>query len=121
MGFGHRVYKTWDPRAAALKKVASALEGKDHMLDLSLDVERIAVRVLEEVKPGRNLYPNVEFWAAAVLRAVRMPQALYKPTFCCSRIVGWSAHVLEQAVNNRLIRPKAMYVGGRPEQPQAVA
>ncbi|KKB63339.1 citrate synthase [Robbsia andropogonis] len=121
MGFGHRVYKTWDPRAAALKKVASALEGKDHMLDLSLDVERIAVRVLEEVKPGRNLYPNVEFWAAAVLRAVRMPQALYTPTFCCSRIVGWSAHVLEQAVNNRLIRPKAIYVGARPEQPQAVA
>lgn len=117
MGFGHRVYKTWDPRAAALKKVATSLHGRDALLDLSLAVEKIAVELLEQYKPGRNLYPNVEFWAAAVLRAVGVPKALYTPTFCCTRIAGWCAHVLEQAQDNRLIRPKAVYVGGRPTQP----
>lgn len=117
MGFGHRVYKTWDPRAAVLKKVATSLHGKDPLLDLSLAVEKTAVALLEQHKPGRNLYPNVEFWAAAVLRAVGVPKTLYTPTFCCTRIAGWCAHVLEQAQDNRLIRPKAVYIGGRPAAP----
>ncbi|WP_176315807.1 citrate/2-methylcitrate synthase [Burkholderia vietnamiensis] len=120
MGFGHRVYKTWDPRAAVLKRVAESMAGKDPLLDLSLAVEKVAVRVLEKHKPGRNLYPNVEFWAAAVLRAVGVPRELYTPTFCCTRIAGWSAHILEQAANNRLIRPKAIYVGGLPEKEQQI-
>lgn len=120
MGFGHRVYKTWDPRAAVLKRVAERLAGRDPLLDLSLAVEKVAVRLLEAYKPGRNLYPNVEYWAAAVLRAVGVPRELYTPTFCCSRIAGWSAHVLEQAANNRLIRPKAIYVGERPDHAQII-
>lgn len=118
MGFGHRVYKTWDPRAAALKKVAESLQGKDPLLDLSLSVEKTAVALLEKYKPGRNLYPNVEFWAAAVLRAVGIPRELYTPTFCCTRIAGWCAHIIEQSEDNRLIRPKAVYIGGRPDHPQ---
>lgn len=120
MGFGHRVYKTWDPRAAVLKRVAESMAGKDPLLDLSLAVEKVAVRLLEEYKPGRNLYPNVEFWAAAVLRAVGVPRELYTPTFCCTRIAGWSAHILEQAADNRLIRPKAIYIGNRPESGQTI-
>jgi citrate synthase len=119
MGFGHRVYKTWDPRAAALKYVAQRNTGTSRLLKLSLHVEEVAVRLLEHYKPGRNLYPNIEFWAAAVLRSVNVPKELYTPTFCCSRIVGWSAHVLEQAENNRLIRPTAIYTGPWPDHEQA--
>lgn len=119
MGFGHRVYKTWDPRAAALKYVAQRNTGASKLLKLSLHVEEVAVRLLEHYKPGRNLYPNIEFWAAAVLRSVNVPKELYTPTFCCSRIVGWSAHVMEQAENNRLIRPTAIYTGAWPDHEQA--
>lgn len=118
MGFGHRVYKTWDPRAAALKYVVQQLGDRDPLLRLSLAVESAAVRLLDEYKPGRNLYPNVEFWAAAVLRCVKLPRELYTPTFCCSRIAGWSAHILEQAADNRLIRPSSIYVGPMPAHPQ---
>lgn len=116
MGFGHRVYKTWDPRAAALKRVAERLVGKDPLFDLSLYVEGVAFKLLKHFKPGRNLYPNVEYWAAAILRAAGLPRELYTATFCCSRIAGWSAHIMEQAANNRLIRPTAIYVGSRPNQ-----
>ena len=118
MGFGHRVYKTWDPRAAALKYVAERNTGTSRLLKLSLHVEKVAVDLLEKYKPGRNLYPNIEFWAAAVLRSVNLPKELYTPTFCCSRIVGWCAHVIEQSDNNRLIRPSAIYVGSWPDHEQ---
>lgn len=114
MGFGHRVYKTMDPRAAALRVVADQFRGEDPWLDLSVHVEKEAVRLLEEYKPGRNLYPNVEFWAAAVLRGVEIPKDLYTPTFGLARIAGWSAHILDQAENNRLIRPQSSYVGNMP-------
>jgi citrate synthase len=78
-------------------------------------VEETAVRLLKEYKPGRNLYPNVEFWAAAVLRGVRIPTDLYTPTFGLARMAGWSAHILEQADKNRLIRPESTYVGEMPK------
>ncbi|MES2941178.1 MAG: citrate/2-methylcitrate synthase [Pseudomonadota bacterium] len=119
MGFGHRVYKTWDPRAAALKYVAERNTGSSRLLQLSLHVEKVAVELLEKYKPGRNLYPNIEFWAAAVLRSVNLPKELYTPTFCCSRMVGWCAHVIEQSENNRLIRPNAIYTGAWPDHEQA--
>ena len=118
MGFGHRVYKTWDPRAAALKYVAERNTGSSRLLQLSLHVEKVAVELLEKYKPGRNLYPNIEFWAAAVLRSANLPKELYTPTFCCSRIVGWCAHAIEQAENNRLIRPTAIYTGTWPDHDQ---
>ncbi|HEU5140740.1 MAG TPA: citrate synthase/methylcitrate synthase [Bacillales bacterium] len=111
MGFGHRVYKTKDPRAVALSEVTKELSGKDDWLDLAVEVERTAIRLLEEYKPGRRLFTNVEFYAAAVLRAVELPKDLYTPTFTSSRVVGWTAHALEQAANNRIFRPKAAYIG----------
>jgi len=113
MGFGHRAYKTEDPRAVALHKLAGELaDTKDApWLALAYQVEQIALRLLEQYKPGRKLYTNVEFYAAAVLRGVGLPADLYTPTFAASRIVGWTAHVLEQISDNRLIRPAADYVG----------
>lgn len=111
MGFGHRVYKTEDPRALALKEVTSKLTGEDHWFELSKHVETLALRLLDEYKPGRRLYTNVEFYAAAVLKAVELPPELYTPTFTLSRITGWTAHVLEQADNNRIFRPQSRYIG----------
>ncbi|HET7615315.1 MAG TPA: citrate synthase/methylcitrate synthase [Bacillales bacterium] len=111
MGFGHRVYKTEDPRASALRKVTSKLAADDPWFDLALETERIAIRLLEEYKPGRRLYTNVEFYAAAVLRAIALPEPLFTSTFSASRAVGWTAHALEQAENNRIFRPKAHYIG----------
>lgn len=115
MGFGHRVYKTRDPRAVALSQVARRVAGEDPWLDLATYVEDVAVRLLAEYKPGRNLYANVEFYAAAVLRAVGLPRTLYTPTFTVARMAGWTAHALEQATEDRIIRPESAYVGPIPE------
>ncbi|HET7522497.1 MAG TPA: citrate synthase/methylcitrate synthase [Bacillales bacterium] len=114
MGFGHRVYKTEDPRASALRDVTAKLSEEDAWFALANHVEETAIRLLEEYKPGRRLYTNVEFYAAAILRAVQLPTDLYTPTFSASRVVGWTAHILEQAENNRIFRPKAAYTGPRP-------
>ncbi|QOR67255.1 citrate synthase/methylcitrate synthase [Cytobacillus suaedae] len=111
MGFGHRIYKTHDPRSVALKQVSQELSGKDPWLDLALHVEEMSIRLLDEYKPGRKLYTNVEFYAAAVMRAVNMPAELFTPTFTASRVVGWTSHLLEQAENNRIFRPQSKYVG----------
>lgn len=115
MGFGHRVYKTMDPRAVALSKVAASLAQDDPWFDLATYVERVALRLLEEYKPGRGLNTNVEFYAAAVMRSIGMEAELFTPTFAVSRTVGWCAHILE-AANNRLIRPQSVYTGKMPEE-----
>lgn len=117
MGFGHRVYKTYDPRAAALREVTKKFADQSHLFKLSLYVEEVATRLLEEYKPGRNLYPNLEFWAAGVMRTINLPRTLYTPTFCVGRIGGWGAHIMEQAAHNRLIRPSAIYTGPIPTTP----
>lgn len=115
MGFGHRIYKTYDPRAAILKEIVKQIPSANNaQLALSLALEKIGVTLLEEYKPGRNLYPNVEFWAAAVLRTVNLPKELYSPTFAAGRMAGWVAHILEQSENNRLIRPSSQYLGNIP-------
>ncbi len=114
MGFGHRVYKTRDPRAMALRTVVAGLSESDPWFDLAVAVENRAVRLLAEHKPGRHLYANVEYWAAAILRTTGIPKPLYTPTFTVGRCVGWTAHVLEQAAHNRLIRPRAVYTGPMP-------
>jgi citrate synthase len=116
MGFGHRVYKTEDPRSRMLKGIAQRLGGEK--ADLALSIEQTIVDTLAEVKPGRHLYANVEFYAGVVMDACGMPEDLFTPTFTASRMIGWCANVLEQAADNRLIRPKARYVG--PEAPQEV-
>ena len=115
MGFGHRVYRTDDPRSTMLRDVAESLDGD--RVALARQVETKAVDVLRELKPGRELYPNVEFYAGIVLDLIGMPRELFTPTFAVSRVVGWCTHVMEQATDNRLIRPGARYVGPQPPQP----
>ncbi|UXH45126.1 citrate synthase/methylcitrate synthase [Rossellomorea vietnamensis] len=113
MGFGHRVYKTHDPRALALRKKLLENKGGDSSLDLALFVEKKAIELLDELKPGRSLYTNVEFYAAAIMKSINLPTDLFTPTFTAARIVGWSAHVLEQAENNTIFRPQSEYIGKR--------
>lgn len=111
MGFGHRVYKTFDPRANALKEKLKEFDGQDEWLDLAIKAEEIALSVLQELKPGRGLYTNVEYYAAAIMKAIGMEQELFTPTFTASRMPGWCAHVLEQADDNVIFRPDAKYIG----------
>jgi len=110
MGFGHRVYKAEDPRAEILRGMAETASTPE-FFELSKKTEDRALAMLEERKPGRRLYTNVEFYSAAVLAAVGLPGDMFPPTFAVARAVGWSAHVLEQVANNRLIRPASEYVG----------
>ncbi|WP_108669389.1 citrate synthase/methylcitrate synthase [Peribacillus acanthi] len=111
MGFGHRIYRSRDPRAVALQQVVSSIQGNNHWLDLASHVEKTAIHLLEEYKPGRRLYTNVEFYAAAVMKSIQMHPDLFTPTFSASRTVGWTAHVLEQAEDNTIFRPEARYKG----------
>ncbi len=111
MGFGHRVYRAYDPRAAALRTVAEQMGGMADWLDLTVKVEDIVLRVLEELKPGRVLKTNVEYYAAAVLTGVGLPPDLFPATFALARHAGWTAHAIEQAAANKLIRPDMRYVG----------
>jgi len=116
MGFGHRIYKTRDPRAEALREVTQALAGADEWFDLALHTEQTAIRLLAEYKPGRQLFTNVEFYAAALMRSVHMPHLLFTPTFTAARVVGWTAHILEQSGNNRIFRPQSHYLGTIPSE-----
>ncbi len=111
MGFGHRVYRAYDPRAAALRKVVEAMPTRPDWLDLAIKVEDVALKVLEEKYPDRPLKTNVEFYAAAVLQGVGLTPDLFPATFALARHAGWTAHVIEQASANRLIRPDARFVG----------
>ena len=109
MGFDHRVYKTEDPRAEELRELARLADPQEFIL--ARRVEELALAILEEQKPGRRLYTNVEFYSAALLASVGLPGDLFTPTFAVSRVAGWTAHILEQVGNNRLIRPEADYTG----------
>jgi citrate synthase len=110
MGFGHRVYRAEDPRAEILRGMAREASTPEFFA-LSLRTEERALAMLHERKPDRRLYTNVEFYSAAVLSAVGLPGDMFTPTFAVSRVAGWTAHVLEQVSNNRLIRPQSEYVG----------
>jgi citrate synthase len=111
MGFGHRVYRVYDPRAAALRRVAEGLADGAEWLEMAVRVEEIALRLLAAHRPGRAIKTNVEFYAAAVLQGIGLPSNLFSATFALARHVGWTAHCLEQAQANRLIRPDVRYVG----------
>ena len=111
MGFGHRVYRAYDPRAAALRKVVEAMPNPPDWLQLAIAVEDVALRLLAERHPDRPLKTNVEYYAAAVLQGVGLSPDLFPATFSLARHAGWTAHVLEQAADNRLIRPDVRYVG----------
>lgn len=114
MGFGHRVYRVRDPRADVLGRALERLfpaEGDNPLYDDARLVERVVLRVLGELKPHRALATNVEFYTALILRSLELPLPVFTPTFAVARVGGWTAHVLEQAREDRLIRPRAAYVG----------
>jgi citrate synthase len=117
MGMGHRVYWVRDPRAAALERAATLLERSGANTDrlvLARVVEQEAERLLAERHPERGLRANVEFYTAILLEAVGVPRTLFSATFAASRVVGWCAHVQEQRLVGRLIRPASRYVGPPP-------
>ena len=111
MGFGHRIYKTEDPRSIILREKCLELQGKDAWLDLATIAEKEIIELLAEYKPGRKLYTNVEYYAAAIMRSINMPAELFTPTFSIARMVGWSAHAIEQLEDNTIFRPQSIYVG----------
>jgi citrate synthase len=117
MGFGHRVYKVRDPRADVLAAAAARMftrAGDMHLYDLARGVEAVALRVLEEAKPGRKLQTNVEFYTALLLHGLGLEVPLFTPTFAISRVAGWTAHCFEQRAVGRIIRPQSVYVGAMP-------
>ena len=113
MGMGHREYKIRDPRAHLLEHMAKKLTEKSHTkwYLIARALEDASDKVLQEVKPGKRIYANVEFYTAPTLSSLGIPSDEFTCMFACGRIAGWSAHVLEQAAHNRLIRPQATYVG----------
>jgi citrate synthase len=111
MGFGHRVYRAYDPRATALRTVAEGMASMADWLALAVQVEDVVLRVLAEVKPDRVIKTNVEYYAAAVLQGVGLPPELFPATFALARHAGWTAHAIEQAKADKLIRPDMRYTG----------
>ena len=116
MGFGHRVYRAEDPRSRVLKKTARELGAPN--VEVAEELEAVALRVLQERHPERVLATNVEYYSAVVLDAAEIPPPLAPAMFACSRVAGWSAHILEQKRTGRLFRPSARYVGPAPRSLQ---
>jgi citrate synthase len=112
MGFGHRVYRAEDPRARVLRRTARDLGSP--RVEIAEALEKAALAELEARKPDRVLATNVEFWSAVVLDFADVPPELFTPMFTCARTAGWSAHIMEQKREGRLIRPTARYVGPGP-------
>lgn len=115
MGFGHRVYRTYDPRARILREMCRRLNPE--FFRVAEPWEEIALRLLQERHPERPQATNVEFYSAGVLQSVGLPKDLFPPTFAVGRAAGWTAHVLEQVADNRLIRPQSEYIGSEPKSP----
>ncbi len=109
MGFGHAVYRADDPRSLLLRETAVGLGGE--LVDQAIEIEQRMLAFLAEWRPEATIVTNVEFYAAVVMHLAGISQDMFTPTFTTSRVVGWAAHVLEQAANNKIMRPKARYVG----------
>ncbi|KQM03720.1 citrate synthase [Frankia sp. CpI1-P] len=116
MGFGHAVYRTEDPRSRLLRGVAEDFGGE--LVAFAVQVERRVVELLAELKPGRELHTNVEFYAGVVMELCGLPRDMFTPTFAVARTLGWTANILEQATDSKIIRPSARYVG--PPAPEPV-
>jgi citrate synthase len=112
MGFGHRIYRAEDPRAKVLRETSRRLGSP--RVEVAEALENAALAELQARKPDRVLATNVEFWSAVVLDFAEVPPELFTPMFTCARTAGWSAHILEQKREGRLIRPTAKYVGAGP-------
>ncbi|MET7357784.1 citrate synthase/methylcitrate synthase [Streptomyces sp. NPDC005562] len=115
MGFGHPVYRTEDPRSRMLRGIAQEFGGG--LVEFAVEVERHVEAILAELKPGRELHTNVEFYAGVVMELCGLPREMFTPTFASARVVGWSANILEQARDSKIIRPAARYVGEAPPVP----
>jgi len=109
MGFGHRVYRAEDPRSRILKRTAKELDAPN--VEIAEELEAVALKALQERSPDRVLATNVEYYSAIVLDVAEIPPPLAPAMFACSRVAGWSAHILEQKRTGRLFRPSARYVG----------
>src|SRR5436190_2394678 len=118
MGFGHRVYRAEDPRARVLRRTAREIGAP--RLDVAEKLEEAALAELKARRPDRVLATNVEFWSAVVLDYASVPPDLFTPMCTCARVAGWSAHILEQKREGKLIRPTAKYVGHGPRSLQEV-
>ncbi len=118
MGFGHRVYRAEDPRARVLRRTARDLGSERY--EVAEALEKAALAELRARRPDRVLATNVEFWSAVVLDMAQVPAELFTSMFTCARVAGWSAHILEQKREGRLIRPTAKYVGPGPRPVSAV-
>jgi citrate synthase len=112
MGFGHRVYRAEDPRARVLRRTAREIGSR--RFEVAEALEQAALAELKARKPDRVLATNVEYWSAVVLDTADVPADMFTPMFTCARVAGWSAHILEQKREARLIRPTAKYVGPGP-------
>jgi citrate synthase len=109
MGFGHRVYRAEDPRSRILKRTAKELGSPQ--VELAENLEAAALEALQKRHPERVLATNVEYYSAIVLDVAEIPPPLAPAMFACSRVAGWSAHILEQKRTGKLFRPSARYVG----------
>jgi citrate synthase len=118
MGFGHRVYRAEDPRAAVLRRTARDLGAP--RFEIAEALEKAALEELHARRPDRVLATNVEFWSAVVLDFAEVPAHMFTSMFTCARVAGWSAHILEQKKLQRLVRPSALYVGPGPRKPEEV-
>jgi citrate synthase len=118
MGFGHRVYQAEDPRAHVLKRTARELGASRY--EIAEAIEAAGLAALRERKPGRVLATNAEFWSAVVLDFAEVPAHMFTSMFTCARVAGWSAHILEQHRQGRIVRPSARYVGPESRKPQQV-
>jgi citrate synthase len=120
MGFGHPVYRTEDPRSRLLRGIAADLAGRPDesaLVEFAVKVEKRVLEILAELKPGRELHTNVEFYAGVVMELCGLPRTMFTPTFATARVVGWSANIIEQAADSKIIRPAARYAGPPPPQP----
>jgi citrate synthase len=115
MGFGHAVYRTEDPRSRLMKEVARGFGGK--LVERAEAIEDRVLAMLRAHKPDHPIQTNVEYYAAVVLELCGLPREMFTPSFTVSRVVGWTAHILEQAAHNKIIRPSARYVGPPPIAP----
>jgi citrate synthase len=119
MGFGHRVYRVRDPRADVLAAAAERFyttEGDRRLYELAIAVEKTVLRLLANRKPNHRINTNVEYYTALLLHGLGLPAELFTPTFAVSRVLGWTAHCLEQLREGRLIRPESKYIG--PTEPR---
>jgi citrate synthase len=118
MGFGHRVYRAEDPRARVLRRACQELKAPRY--EVAVALEQAALEQLRERRPDRVIETNVEFWAAVVLDFAEVPAHMMPAMFTCARTAGWSAHILEQKREAKLVRPSAQYIGPGPRSPESV-